>query len=57
MVKVSYETRTKIRTLTLEVETLIVTKPLSMKIFVFTTSFFGISAKNCGLKSGLKLFG
>ena len=33
------------------------TKSLSMKVFVTTTSFFGVSAKSCRLKSGLKLFG
>ena len=53
----SYETKTKIRTLTLKTLTLIVKKSLSMKVFVATTSFFGVSAKRCGLKSGSKLFG
>ena len=51
MLKVSYETKTKIRTLTLEVWTLIVTKSLLMKFFVTTTSFFRASVKSCILKS------
>ena len=57
MLKVSYVTKTKTRTLTLEAWTLIVTKSLSMKVFVAATSFFGVSAKSCGLKNGSRLFG
>ena len=57
MLKVSYVTKTKTRTLTLEAWTLIVTKFLSMKVFVATTSFFGVSAKSCGLKNESSLFG
>ena len=56
MLKVSYEIKTKIRTLALEVYTLIATKSLSMKVFVATTSFFGVNVKSCGLKSRSKLF-
>ena len=57
MLKVSYVTKTKTRTLTLEALTLIVTKSLSMKVFVAATSFFGVSAKSCGLKNGSRLLG
>ena len=57
MLKASYVTKTKTRTLTLEAWTLIVTKSLSMKVFVATTSFFGVSAKSCELKNGSRLLG
>ena len=57
MLKVSYEIKTKKGTLTLEVKTLILTKTLSMKVFGTSTSFFGVSAKSCGLRSGSYLFG
>ena len=47
----------KKRILTLEVWTLIVTKSLSMKLFVTNTGFFRVSVKSCTLKSASKLLG
>ena len=57
LLKALYETKTKIRASKLEVETLAVTKSLSMKDFVATRDLFGVCVKSCGLKNGLKFFG